>query len=95
MSRFSGRDTPEYAPTPDIDPEVEVQDTYDVSEDDTITVGVKAFLSFSLYVQSVQLNRSRMILVTGTERIGDTAEKFIGVDGETGEAVEVTVSYPQ
>jgi len=59
------------------------------------TVGVRAFLAVSLYVPSAQINKGRMILVSDSEVVDDRTETFIGVDGETGEDVHVTVSYPK
>lgn len=82
MGRFTGRteDPVEFGDEP---------------SEDTVTVGVRAFLSFSLYVPSAQLNRARMILIEDSDRINDYTEKLTGKDGETGESVEITISYPE
>lgn len=92
MSRFSGRDEPA-----DSRDEGNPEFAYgDPGNEDMVSVGVRAFLSFSLYVPSAQVNKSRMILVEDSEVvIPGEAEKFIGKDGETGETVEITVRYPR
>lgn len=77
--------------------DIDLGDYDEVEVPETITVPVKAFLTVNLFIQGAQRNAARTILVTDTESEtgpDGPAESFIGVDGETGEAVRVTVSYP-
>lgn len=87
MSRFSGR----------VRDDLEANTTTVENVPEEIDVQAKAFLALTMYVNGVQRTVGRFLLVTDTESVTDQhgpAEVFKCVDGETGEAVQVTVSYP-
>lgn len=64
-------------------------------EAETISIGVRAYLTMSLYVPGTQTNHARTVLVTDAEWIDEVTEKFKGVDGTTAQPIEITVSYPR
>lgn len=78
MSRFSGR-----YPTPTVSAEE--------TEEQKITVQVRAHLTMNLWIESNQVNVAQTILVTDSVRVDDLTEKLTGVDGVTGKPVEVTI----
>lgn len=69
----------------------------DETEDEFVDVQVKAFLNMSVFYPGIQANLARIVLVEDARsEAGENgpAETFIGRDGETGQRIEITVSYP-
>lgn len=62
-----------------------------VPAEETVTINVKAHLTMNLWIESVQMNRAQIILVTSTRQNEDKSETLIGRDGETGAEFEVTI----
>lgn len=62
-------------------------------EEETITVGVRATLLLSLWIESAQVLKTVQVLVTDS-RTDEEGETLIGVDGVTGTPITVKIVRP-